>query len=59
MRNVLLAASLTALLFTGGFSYAVVRGKITIAEPQQSVASGNSDYVEEIASAMPSHKRGK
>ncbi len=56
MRNVLLAASLTALAFTGSFSYAVIRGKITIAPPEQSVASG--DYLEEVASAMPV-KRGR
>lgn len=56
MRNILLSASLTALLFTGGFSYAVIRGKITIAEPQQSVASG--DYLEEVASVLPV-KRGR
>lgn len=57
MRNILLSASLTALLFTGGFSYAVIRGKITIAEPKQSVASG--DYLEEVASLIPAKKGRK
>lgn len=55
IRNVLLSAALTALAFTGALSYGFVTGKICM----QPSYAGSGDYLEEIASVTPTHKRGK
>lgn len=56
IRNVLLSAALTALAFTGALSYGFVTGRICM---QGQTYAGSGDYLEEIASVTPTHKRGK